>query len=253
MEPLKETRFEEEITFPEKANILTFLISPVKQFVRMREEVAVSGAVLLILGIVLLGLIFPAFIGQGGLFEPKEAPAEDNLGMDMYSMGGMGMGFDEFGGQGGADKANPEAENLLLGLGLGVLILAAFAGGPALLSLLFLLVAKIGERPVTYYQLYAMTVFSTLVLAVGFFHFMIMNTVNATYSYVYAAPSVFVDADSNWYSLLATLNVFAIVFAVLIAIGLVKVAHMRKIVAILVAFGCLVGYFLVNHLGGALV
>ncbi|WP_078391898.1 YIP1 family protein [Shouchella patagoniensis] len=243
MEQLKQRPYDhdhEEFSFSKKPNIFTFIVSPIKQFERIKGEPIAFGPMFLILGLVLIGLIIPAIVGQGGLVDFTEAGVD---GEEFYAE-------DSFYFEEESTFGNIDLEGLTVGFVSGIIVLALFAAVPPLFALLFMAFARMQNNRVSYGKLYSMTVFALLSSAIGFLYLMIMNTINGTYGYVYTAPSVFVTQENLFYPLLSTLEVSSIAFIILIVIGLMKTANFHRLPAIAIGGGIFALFFVMNVLGG---
>ncbi|GAF23764.1 MULTISPECIES: YIP1 family protein [Shouchella] len=238
MEQRSELHHMEEANYYKKPNIFSFIISPIKQFDRIRYEPKALGPMFFILAIVLIGLLIPVLAGQGGLVPSQTG---EFYGEDMY--------MDDY-----YYEPDPlssiNIDSFVTNAIVWLAVLGVFAAVPPLLSLLLFAFAKMHNRDTTYGTLYSMTVFATLVVGIGFLYVMIMNTIAGTYGYMYTAPTVFVNQEHILYPFLASLEISTLLFIILIVIGLIRTAAFERFVAIAVGIGMYAVVFIFQVVGG---
>ncbi|MCM3547467.1 putative permease [Niallia circulans] len=250
MEQFKEAHQPEEFAFSKKPNIFAFLFNPSKQFVRMKVEPSVGFPMFIILCLVLLGLLFPVFTGQGGLID-LDAVAYDGDMDGMMMEEGIYM-EDAMYEEEAPLFASFNIDGLVSGIIIGIIMLVAYAAGPPLLALILFAISKMQNNQTPYKAIYSMTVFATLASAIGFLYLMIVNAANGTYGYIYTAPSVFVNETHPFYSLLQSLEISTLAFVAFISLGLIKTANFKKFPAIAIGAGIFALVLIVNLLGGLL-
>ncbi|WP_059103839.1 YIP1 family protein [Shouchella shacheensis] len=227
-----------EVDLAKEANPFLFLLTPVTQLERIRLHPKILLPALLVSIVLLLGLLFPTFTGAGGVVEPV---ALDGTGPvltveERYYL----------------EERPVEQWRMDHPLIVGALIFGATAFFTAMLPLIYFLIAKVKVVEVSYRQLYSMTMFASIIPALGFLYNMILNAIRDTYGYTYTSASVFVEIAHGLYPLLASLDVFVIYFIVVMVLGGIKVAGFGPRFAGGLGAVLFVCVFLFHQLGGML-